>query len=110
MLAAWEYVNLPSFVAHQELQFAARTDAELRQLMQSFELDFEKQFLKTVKSVFPHWKSLKSLQAAHDLVQFVMRGMAISLHQLPDNEQRVERVVELVIDELARIYEVEGLD
>lgn len=110
VLAAWEYVNLPSFVAHQELQFAARTDAELRQLMQSFELDFEEQFLKTVKSVFPHWKSLKSLQAAHDLVQFVMRGMAISLHQLPDNEQRVERVVELVIDELARIYEVEGLD
>ena len=51
--AAWEYHNLPSFVAYQELVSAARTDGELGEVIEEFEKDFEKQFLLTAKTVFP---------------------------------------------------------
>ena len=70
--SAWKYVNLPSFVAYQELLAAARTDKELAKAVGEVEQDFEREFLKTVRSVFPHWKQVKSLQAAHDLVQFCL--------------------------------------
>ncbi len=104
--AAWEYVNLPSFVAYQELLAAARTDPELGELIGEVERDFEQQFLRTVKAVFPHWKKVKALQAAHDLVQFVMNGMAVS-YRFSNRKKRAERVIDLVTDQLASIYEID---
>jgi AcrR family transcriptional regulator len=100
---AWKYVNLPSFIAYQELLGAARTDPELAEAVGEVERDFEREFLKTVRSVFPHWKQVKSLQAAHDLVQFVMQGMGVA-HHSPNREQRANRVIETVTDHLERIY------
>lgn len=107
--AAWDYVNLPSFIAYQELHAAARTEHELRQSIEEVERDFEAQFFKTVQSVFPHWKKLKSLQAAHDLVQFVMSGMALS-YRFSNRNKRAERVIDLVTDQLLQIYEIEQPD
>jgi AcrR family transcriptional regulator len=100
---AWEYVNLPSFIAYQELLGAARTDPDLAESVREVERDFEREFLKTVRSVFPHWKQVKSLQAAHDLVQFVMQGMGVA-HRSSNREQRANRVIETVTDHLERIY------
>ena len=100
---AWKYVNLPSFIAYQELLGAARTDPELAKAVGEVERDFEREFLKTVRSVFPHWKQVKSLQAAHDLVQFVMQGMGVA-HRSSNREQRANRVIETVTDHLERIY------
>jgi hypothetical protein len=99
-------VNLPSFVAYQELLAAARTDPELGELIGEVERDFEQQFLRTVKAVFPHWKKVKALQAAHDLVQFVMNGMAVS-YRFSNRKKRAERVIDLVTDQLASIYEID---
>jgi len=101
--SAWKYVNLPSFVAYQELLAAARTDKELADAVGQVEQDFEREFLKTVRSVFPHWKQVKSLQAAHDLVQFVMQGMGVA-YSSSNREQRARRVIETVTDHLERIY------
>ncbi|MCH1581424.1 MAG: TetR/AcrR family transcriptional regulator [Luminiphilus sp.] len=101
--SAWKYVNLPSFVAYQELLAAARTDKELADAVGQVEQDFEREFLKTVRSVFPHWKQVKSLQAAHDLVQFVMQGMGVA-YGSSNREQRARRVIETVTDHLERIY------
>jgi AcrR family transcriptional regulator len=100
---AWKYVNLPSFVAYQELLGAARTDETLAEAVGEVERDFEREFLKTVRSVFPHWKQVKSLQAAHDLVQFVMQGMGVA-HRSSNREQRAKRVIDTVTDHLERIY------
>ena len=100
---AWKYVNLPSFIAYQELLGAARTDPELAESIGEVERDFEREFLKTVRSVFPHWKQVKSLQAAHELVQFVMQGMGVA-HRSSNREQRAKRVIDTVTDYLERIY------
>lgn len=102
--SAWKYVNLPSFIAYEELLAASRTDAELRQLVEPVEKDFEKQFLETVKTVFPHWEKLEALGVAHDLVQFLMKGMALS-HMSARKNARAKRVLNYLTGILYQIYE-----
>lgn len=101
--AAWKYVNLPSFVAYQELLAASRTDPELSDILQHVEKDFEKHFLRTVKVVFPHWEKLNVLEQANDLVQFLMQGMALS-HMASRKQQRARRIIDLVTDQLETLY------
>ena len=105
--AAWKYVNLPSFVAYQELLAASRTDPELRDILQHVEKDFEKHFLRTVKVVFPHWEKLNVLEQANDLVQFLMQGMALS-HMASRKQQRANRMIDLVTDQLEILYSNAG--
>ena len=82
---------------------AARTDPALASAVDEVERDFEREFLKTVRAVFPHWKQVKSLKSAHELVQFVMQGMGIA-HRSPQREQRARRVIDTVTDYLETIY------
>ena len=103
VVATWDYVNMPSFVAYQELMAASRTDAELGALIADVEKDFESQFLRTLKNVFPHRTQIRNLEAVHDLVRFVMQGMANS-HMAANRKRRAARIIDLVTDQLARIY------
>lgn len=105
---AWRYVNMPSFIAYQELLTASRTDGDLRQIMEPVEKDFEKQFLNTVKLVFPHWQNLAALEAAHDFVQFLMKGMAMS-HMSVRKTQRAKNVMKYITEFLYEVYEKEDL-
>jgi AcrR family transcriptional regulator len=106
--AAWLYVNLPSFLAYQELLSASRTDAELRQVIDPVEKDFEKQFLDTAKAVFPHWQNLSRLEGAHDMVQFLMKGMALS-HMSVRKKARAKRVMTYLTAILYDIYQEANL-
>jgi AcrR family transcriptional regulator len=106
--AAWRYVNLPSFLAYQEMLAASRTDAELRQIIEPVEKDFEKQFLNTVKVVFPHWQNLARLEGAHDMVQFLMKGMALS-HMSVRKNARAKRVMTYLTAILHDIYKEANL-
>ena len=101
--AAWRYVNLPSFLAYQEMLAASRTDGELRQIIEPVEKDFEMQFLDTVKAVFPHWQNLARLEGAHDMVQFLMKGMALS-HMSVRKNARAKRVMTYLTAILHDIY------
>lgn len=101
--AAWNYVNLPSFFAYQELLAASRTDAELEKVISPVEKDFEKQFLLTAKSVFPHVKNLENFTGAHDMVNFVMQGMALS-HMTMKKNARAKVVITQLSDMLYAIY------
>ena len=106
--AAWRYVNLPSFLAYQEMLAASRTDGELRQIIEPVEKDFEKQFLNTVKAVFPHWQNLARLEGAHDMVQFLMKGMALS-HMSVRKNARAKRVMTYLSAILHDIYKEANL-
>lgn len=101
--SAWRYVNLPSFVAYQELLAASRTDPELNDVLERTEKDVELLFLRTVRQVFPHWESLGVLELANDLVQFTMRGMALS-HMATRKQKRAKRMIELITDQLQELY------
>lgn len=102
--SAWRYVNLPTFVAYQELLFAARTDPELNTELVRTEKEVERLFLETVKTTFPHWEKLNVLELANDLVQFTMRGMALS-HMATRRQQRASRMIELITDQLTNLYQ-----
>lgn len=102
--AAWKYVNLPSFVAYQELLAASRTDPELSSVLERVERDFENHFFETVKNVFPHWEKLNVLELANDVVQFSMQGMALS-HMSTHKQQRAKRMIEHVTDQLETLYQ-----
>lgn len=106
--AAWSYVNLPSFFAYQELLSASRTDDELHAMIGPIEKDFENQFLDTAKAVFPHWNRLARLEAAHDIVQFLMKGMALS-HMSVRKKARAKRVMAYLTAILYDIYQEEDL-
>ncbi len=101
--SAWRYVNLPSFVAYQELLTAARTDPELNDVLERTEKDVEVLFLQTVKQVFPHWEKLGVLEVANDLVQFTMRGMAMS-YMASRRQKRAKRMIEQITDQLETLY------
>jgi AcrR family transcriptional regulator len=107
VVLAWKYVNLPSFIAYQELLSASRTDAELREIVAPVEKDFEKQFLETVRTVFPHWEKIEGLEVAHDMVQFLMKGMALS-HLSVRKNARAKRLMDYLTHILYYIYEREG--
>ncbi len=101
--AAWEYVNLPSFVAYHELLAASRTDPELNGIMQPLERDFESLFMQTVRAELPHFADLDILELCNDIVQFTMRGMALS-HMSSRKQERAERMIELLTDVLEALY------
>jgi AcrR family transcriptional regulator len=102
---AWKYVNLPSFIAYQELLFASRTDEELNSILQPVERDFEQQFHRTTKQVFPHWENLgETLDMTTDLVTFVMQGMALS-HMASRKDERARRMLDYVTDQLEQAYQ-----
>lgn len=101
--SAWKYVNLPSFVAYQELLAAARTDPELNDVLKRTEKDVEVLFLETVKQVFPHWENIGVLELANDLVQFSMRGMALS-YMSSRKQARAKRIIDLITDQLESLY------
>jgi hypothetical protein len=46
---------------------------------------------------------------ANDLVQFTMRGMAMS-HMASRRQQRAKRMINQITDQLVRLYREEGLD
>lgn len=101
--AAWLYVNLPSFIAYQELLSASRTDEELRQVIEPVEKDFEKQFLDAAKAVFPDWQNLEKLEVAQDMVQFLMKGMALS-QMTVGKKVRAKRVITYLTAVLYDLY------
>lgn len=101
--AAWKYVNTPTFIAYQELLAASRTDPELNSVLEPIEKDFEREFLDTAKSMFPHWQNVSDLEAAHDFVHFLTRGMALS-HLTTRRKQREKRVLSYLTDFLVDIY------
>ena len=101
--AHWKWVNLPSFVAYQEILTAARTEPELGEVVSKVEKDFERELLQTVRSVFPHWKSLTFLEAAHDMAQFLMQGMGMA-HDISNRDRRVRQVIDSLTDHFETIY------
>ncbi len=101
--AAWKYVNKPSFIAYQELLAASRTDTELRSVLEPVEKDFENQFMDTVRREFPHWEKIEVLDIANDMVQFLMKGMALS-HMSSRKQQRAKNMIDSLTDYLDQLY------
>jgi aminoglycoside phosphotransferase (APT) family kinase protein len=94
--------------ASGEYVLRRKPPGELRQVIDPVEKDFEKQFLDTAKAVFPHWQNLARLEGAHDMVQFLMKGMALS-HMSVRKKARAKRVMTYLTAILYDIYQEANL-
>jgi len=107
--ATWEYFNLPSFFAYNELLVASRTDKELAKIFYPQQKVFERQFFETVKAIYPMWgKDDQTLELGSDVVFLTMQGMATSFMQYHKKE-RVECILEYLEKQVIDIYESKGM-
>jgi len=100
-----EHVKHPMYVAFLELWIAARTDPELRGILQPAQEAFEGEWYRTAKDLWPEWSdSGENFDLALDLVRYVMDGIAVSFltHDLGDRERRMVSYLEDRMRELAR--------
>ncbi|KQM21036.1 TetR/AcrR family transcriptional regulator [Novosphingobium sp. Leaf2] len=76
----WRQVQKPAFIAFQELALAARTDAQLAQIMHPLQVEYRERFNAEALALFPEWKSEPDrLAQAIALSQTLIEGMAMSL-------------------------------
>jgi AcrR family transcriptional regulator len=100
-----EHVKHPMYVAFLELWIAARTDPELRGILQPAQQAFESEWYRTAKDLWPEWSdSGENFDLALDLVRYVMDGIAVSFltHDLGDRERRMVSYLEDRMRELAK--------
>lgn len=102
--AYWQQVNHPWFMAFFELSVAARTDAELRTILQPAQEAFDREWHQTAWEVFPEWKdNPEAFDLALDLSRCLMEGMAVSFmtHDPTERDQRLLAYLEEKLRELA---------
>jgi AcrR family transcriptional regulator len=100
-----EHVKHPMYVAFLELWIAARTDPELKGILQPAQEAFDREWYRTAKDLWPEWSdSGENFDLALDLVRYVMDGVAVSFltHDLGDRERRVVSYLEERMRELSK--------
>ena len=86
----WRSLHTDLYVAYAELRTAARTDAELNEVLSAATAEFEQRWLALIREIYPEWAELGELaEFAVDLVQFAMEGMA--LNRLSHDVRRRQR-------------------
>jgi AcrR family transcriptional regulator len=75
--AYWGQLHSYLFTVSHELQIAARTDAELREVMQSSNDELGRNWQKVVENVFPDLALSEEFETANYLTMFLLEGMAI---------------------------------
>lgn len=100
----WKHLHSRLFTAWHELMIAARTDRELARVMRAGTAQFEREWARAVRIMFPEWAEKGVLfELAMDLVQFLLEGMALN-RLSHDARQRRERVREYLKNRIADIF------
>ncbi|MGI9327859.1 MAG: TetR/AcrR family transcriptional regulator [Pseudomonadales bacterium] len=84
----WRQLNTPAFIVYHELLVAARTDAELREALQSAHDRFQSALYETSQQVFADLAQSEAFLRANHLTKYLLEGMAIArmtgIGQIPD--------------------------
>lgn len=92
--AYWQHVQHPMFVAFFELSVAARTDEELRKILQPVQTEFAGAWYQMAQDLFPEWEGKQeAFDLALDLSEYIMEGIAVS-YMTHHSPKRVERLLE----------------
>lgn len=87
--AFWSQLHSPLFVVYHELQVAARTDDDLKGILEEASSEMELQWEKVTHSVFPDLAMSDEFQTANLLTLFLLEGMAIRGHTEGDVPNRM---------------------
>ncbi|MEE4453697.1 TetR/AcrR family transcriptional regulator [Novosphingobium resinovorum] len=99
--AYWKQVQKPAFVAFHELAMAARTDAELAQIMRPLQVEYRERFNAEAIALFPEWQSApEQFAQAMALSQTLIEGMATNLMTGALDEAMVPTLLKLLEDKI----------
>ena len=74
----WAQLHSPLFTVWNELRVAARTDADLNNILKPAAREFEAKFTKITASVFPDLALSEELERANFLSAYLLEGMALN--------------------------------
>lgn len=99
--AYWKQVQKPAFVAFQELAMAARTDADLAQIMRPLQVEYRERFNAEAIALFPEWQSEpEHFAQAMALSQTLIEGMATGLMTGALDEAMVPHMLKMLEDQV----------
>jgi AcrR family transcriptional regulator len=76
--ARWRFVSDPSYVAFVEIAMASRTDPHLRELVQQYYAEYQRQAQLAATEIMPEWQNdLDKFRLISRLVLTCLEGMAI---------------------------------
>ena len=74
----WAQLHSPLFTVWNELRVAARTDADLNNILKPAAREFEAKFTKITASVFPDLALSEEFERANFLTAYLLEGMALN--------------------------------
>ena len=74
----WAQLHSPLFTVWNELRVAARTDADLNNILKPAAREFEAKFTKITASVFPDLALSEEFERANFLSAYLLEGMALN--------------------------------
>jgi AcrR family transcriptional regulator len=99
----WRHLHTRLFTAWHELVVASRTDPELARVMRAGTAQFEREWHRAVKEMFPDWAEKGALfELAMDLVQFLLEGMALNRlsHDARRRRERIREYLKIRIEDI----------
>jgi AcrR family transcriptional regulator len=103
--AYWDHLTGDLFVVYHELCVASRTDPELKFILESSQLAFEKHVLDSNATLFSEWNDRGDrFLLAMDVAKCMMEGMAAG-QLMTNREERVKQLLNYLADRLEEIFE-----
>lgn len=100
----WRQLQKPAFIAFHELAVAARTDAELANILNPLQDEFREKFNAQAEQLFPEWASSPTnFDLAMTLSQTILEGMAVSLQIGAMDSEKVEPMLRHLEDQIAAL-------
>lgn len=104
----WQSVQTPEYAAYIELAMAARTDAELADLIVPATKAFDLEWGRAMEKAFPQWEGRRrAMQLSSDLAAAVHLGLLVSRPFMGDKARR-SAVRERLIKVVEQIYREAG--
>lgn len=101
--ACWDVLTDPTYAAFHELTVAARTDAQLAQILRPAMEKFEKQSTELTRELFPEWqRDPEIFFLANELTQTLMDGLAVS-YMSSQSADKSRRMLSYLKDQLRHL-------
>ncbi len=99
----WRQLNTKLFVVFHELQVAARTDAELREILIPAIREFDAKWANLTSAIFPDLAQSEQFMNANLLTLFLLEGLAVNRFTRATS-QTSERILKLLKYQLKELF------
>ncbi len=98
----WGQLKTPLYTVFHELQVAARTDDDLKEVLEQTSREFDRAWLQATENVFPDLALSEEFIMANRVTKYLLEGMAVNGHIEGDIPGKL---VPWLIDRLEEMFE-----